>query len=69
MYMENEIILKDRLIDQIVERLRKYGFVHVNRENISTDEVYSQYFLRILNESPPWHCHRYPQTQIAQIRK
>ena len=42
--------IKDELIMQMVNRLRRFGFVHVNEENIITDEVYSLYFLKILNE-------------------
>ena len=47
--MSNIITLKDELIKQIINRLKKFGFVHVNKKNIATDEVYSQYLLKILN--------------------
>ncbi len=42
--------IKDKLINQAVTRLRNFGFVHVNEDNIVTDEVYSLYFLKILKE-------------------
>lgn len=45
-----DLPLKDRLIQQIVNRLRQFGFVHVNENNITTDEVYSLYFSKILHE-------------------
>ena len=42
--------IKSKLIKQAASRLRKFGFIHVNENNITTDEVYSQYFMKILNE-------------------
>lgn len=42
--------IKERLIRQVVNRLRNFGFVHVTKENITTDEVYSLYFSKILND-------------------
>lgn len=42
--------MKDKVIKQIVSRLRKFGFINVNENNISTDEVYSVYYSKILNE-------------------
>lgn len=42
--------MKDVLIHEIISRLRRHGFVHVNRDNIVTDEVYSQYFYNILDQ-------------------
>ena len=48
--MEDKLSIKDRLIKQVVKRLRKFGFIHVNEENIATDEVYRIYLLKILNE-------------------
>ncbi len=48
--MAAKLSAKECLIAQIVNRLRKFGFVHVNEENISTDEVYSLYFSKILIE-------------------
>ncbi|MCX6295606.1 MAG: hypothetical protein NTX97_05995 [Bacteroidetes bacterium] len=48
--MEAKLSAKEHLIKQIVNRLRKFGFVHVNEENIRTDEVYSLYFSKILVE-------------------
>lgn len=48
--MITKVSLKDSFIKQIVSRLRKFGFVNVNKENIAIDEVYRFYFLKILNE-------------------
>lgn len=48
--MPGKTAIKDELIKQMVNRLRRFGFVHVNEENIITDEVYSLYFSKILNE-------------------
>jgi hypothetical protein len=42
--------MKDILITQIINRLRRLGFVHVNKDNITTDEVYSHYFFNMLDE-------------------
>lgn len=38
------------LVTQIINKLRRLGFVHVNKDNIATDEVYSHYFFNILDE-------------------
>lgn len=46
----NSLTIKRKLILSAVNRLQKFGFIHVNETNVSTDEVYSLYFLRILNE-------------------
>lgn len=40
--------LKEKLIKQAVKKLRLFGFVHVNTENILTDDVYKLYFIKIL---------------------
>ena len=50
MKLADSLSIKSKLIKQVVIRLRKFGFVHVNEENILTDEVYSLYFKKILNE-------------------
>jgi hypothetical protein len=42
--------MKNKVIKQVVSRLRKFGFINVNEGNISTDEVYSMYYSKILNE-------------------
>lgn len=41
---------KENLIKQGVSKLKKFGFVNVNKTNIVTDEVYSLYFSKILHE-------------------
>lgn len=38
------------LIKQAVNRLKRFGFRNVNENNITTDEVYSFYFFKMLNE-------------------
>lgn len=48
--MSGNTAIKKELIKQMVNRLRRFGFVHVNEDNIITDEVYSLYFSKILNE-------------------
>jgi hypothetical protein len=48
--MTDILVIKAKLVKQAVNRLRKLGFVHVNKTNIETDEVYSLYFLKILKE-------------------
>lgn len=48
--MTDNLTIKNKLIGQIVNRLRQFGFIHVDEFNITTDEVYSLYFLKILNE-------------------
>lgn len=41
---------KENLIKQGVAKLKKFGFVNVNKTNIVTDEVYTLYFSKILRE-------------------
>lgn len=41
---------KENLIKQGVAKLKKFGFVNVNKTNILTDEVYALYFSKILHE-------------------
>lgn len=41
---------KEILIKQGVSKLKKFGFVNVNKTNIVTDEVYTFYFSKILQE-------------------
>jgi len=48
--MTNRLSIERKLIISTVNRLRKFGFIHVDEINIATDEVYSLYFYRILNE-------------------
>lgn len=48
--MTDKLSIKDNLIKQAVIRLRNFGFIHVTEENITTDEVYSLYFFKILND-------------------
>lgn len=45
-----EHIFKEILIKQGVTKLKKFGFVNVNKTNIVTDEVYTFYFSKILHE-------------------
>ena len=39
---------KDKLLDKGVEKLRNFGFINVNRNNVFHDEVYKYYFKRFL---------------------
>lgn len=48
--MTNMLSLKTELIKKAVSKLRKFGFTNVNEENITTDEVYSFYFFKMLKE-------------------
>jgi hypothetical protein len=48
--MTKILSIKDALIKQVVNKLRTLGFIHANENNITTDEVYSLYFLKILTE-------------------
>ena len=48
MKKDAENILKENLIKQGVEKLKKFGFVNVNKNNIINDEVYSLYFSKML---------------------
>lgn len=52
-YIEMNKIIKQHteyLIQLGVEKIKKFGFVNITKENITTDEVYSYYFVIILNE-------------------
>lgn len=53
--------LKETLIKQGVSKLKKFGFVNVNKTNIVTDEVYTFYFSKILLEMLDLH----PEAGIA----
>ncbi|MEQ8471528.1 MAG: hypothetical protein RIC35_10095 [Marinoscillum sp.] len=44
------MIAFDELIKLGVRKLRKFGYTHVNKQNILTDEVYRIFFERILKE-------------------
>ena len=39
---------KSSIIEQAVNKLKKFGFLHVNTDNIMRDEVYKLYFEKIL---------------------
>ncbi|HYV93964.1 MAG TPA: hypothetical protein VE978_19455 [Chitinophagales bacterium] len=41
---------KGNIIEQAVSKLKKFGFLHVNADNIMRDEVYRYYFEKILRE-------------------
>lgn len=45
-----EMVTIDELITQGVNKLKKFGYVHVNEQNILSDEVYQAFFERILKE-------------------
>ncbi len=40
--------IRDSFINNAINRLKNFGFIHVNRSTIFTDEVYRIYFFRIL---------------------
>lgn len=48
--MTEKLSIQLKLIQNAVNKLRNFGFANVNEENITTDEVYSFYFLKMLNE-------------------
>lgn len=48
--MGSIIYIKNKLIKQMVYRLRMLGFINVNEKNITTDEIYGSYFSVILNK-------------------
>ncbi len=50
MKKDKETIHKEKLIMLGVGKLKKFGFVNVNKTNITTDEVYSLYFSKMLRE-------------------
>ncbi|MES2139503.1 MAG: hypothetical protein V4511_07320 [Bacteroidota bacterium] len=50
MKKDTEHNFKEILIKQGVSKLKKFGFVNVNKTNILTDEVYALYFSKILQE-------------------
>ena len=60
--MKKQIIaLRSKLIKQGVKKLKLFGFVNVNERNILIDEVYSLYFLEILNKM----LDKNPETDMA----
>jgi|GEM_PF-5431240 len=42
--------LRNNIILYSVDRLKRFGFIHVNEKNIFEDEVYKTFFFRILLE-------------------
>ncbi|MEO6305226.1 MAG: hypothetical protein ABIP51_18850 [Bacteroidia bacterium] len=40
---------KDKILDIGIEKLKNFGFVHVNKKNILEDEVYKYYFKRFIS--------------------
>ena len=44
------MITIDELITLGVKKLKKFGYTHVNEQNILSDEVYRTFFERILKE-------------------
>jgi len=45
-----ENTIEENLLLQGVTKLKKFGFVNVSKTNITTDEVYSLYFSKMLKE-------------------
>lgn len=50
MIKDKEHNTKETLLIQGVAKLKKFGFVNVNKTNILSDEVYSLYFSKMLQE-------------------
>jgi hypothetical protein len=46
--MTARVSIKAKLIKQAVKKLKRFGFTNVTEENITTDDVYKFYFMRIL---------------------
>ncbi|WOK09161.1 hypothetical protein RT717_10990 [Imperialibacter roseus] len=44
------MITIEELVTLGVKKLRKFGYTHVNEQNILTDEVYRVFFEKILKE-------------------
>jgi len=42
---------RDQILDAGVKNLREFGYPHVDRQNILTDQVYSAFFRKMLEES------------------
>jgi hypothetical protein len=43
--------MKDQLINAGIKNLKEFGYPDVNKENILTDLIYSQFFKRMLEET------------------
>ena len=43
--------IKEKLIKNGIRNLKEFGYPEVNEQNILTDEVYSQFFLRMLEDN------------------
>lgn len=43
--------IREKLILAGVKNLKDFGYEHVDEENILTDEVYSMFFVNMLNEN------------------
>lgn len=42
------IYTKEKLVDIGIEKLKKFGFINVNRENVFYDEVYKYHFIKFM---------------------
>jgi hypothetical protein len=45
------LTIKEKLIEAGIKNLKEYGYPHVTKENILTDEVYSAFFQSMLNDN------------------
>jgi hypothetical protein len=48
---ERKRIIRNRLIDGGVRNLKEFGYPGVNADNITTDMVYKQFFISILEQN------------------
>ena len=44
-------MIKDKLIDAGVKNLKEFGYPDANKSNICADEVYSQFFVSMLEDN------------------
>ena len=43
--------LRKRIIENGIKNLNEFGYTQVDKDNILTDDVYSQFFLSMLNDN------------------
>jgi len=43
--------IKDKIVENGVKNLKKFGYPSINKENILTDMIYKQFFERMLKDN------------------
>lgn len=61
--------IRDKLIAAGVKNLKEFGYPSVNAENILTDKIFKEFFVRMLDENLGHGFDNEINALIAEIRK